>query len=85
MPFPVEASATDEHTLNSDEHQAETRNTQAHVHEVDSRVDVLEANIAASTEELRGEFHELHTAVVLKKLNPSVVFFDPLTPSVLCL
>ncbi|CAM9816576.1 unnamed protein product, partial [Ectocarpus sp. 4 AP-2014] len=47
------ASATDEHTLNSDEHQAETRNTEAHEHEADSRADVLEANIAALTEELR--------------------------------
>ncbi|CAM9616074.1 unnamed protein product [Ectocarpus sp. 6 AP-2014] len=79
------ASATDEHTLNSDEHQAETQNTQAHVHEVDSRLDVLEATIVALTEELRGEFHELDTAVVLKKFNPAVVLFDPLMLSVLCL
>ncbi|CAN0543050.1 unnamed protein product [Ectocarpus sp. 12 AP-2014] len=54
------ASATGEHTLNSDEHQAETRNTQAHVHEVDSRVDVFEANIATLTEELRGKRSGAH-------------------------
>lgn len=69
MPFPVEASATDRRTLIPDEHQAETRNTQARVHEVDNRVDVLEAQVAAligQLREVRGEFHELRTAVVFR-------------------
>lgn len=63
-PFPVEASATDRRTLSPDEHQAETRNTQVHVHEVDNRVDALEEQFIALMERQRGELHELGIAVI---------------------
>lgn len=56
------ASAVDRRTLNTDEHQAETRNTHAHVHEVDNRVGVLEAQVADLKEQLRGESREPGTA-----------------------
>eukprot|EP00903_Cladosiphon_okamuranus_P016272 g15005.t1 len=45
---------SDRRTLSADDHQAETRNIQAHVHEVDSRVGFLEAEVAAMKEQLRG-------------------------------
>ncbi|CAN0308493.1 unnamed protein product, partial [Ectocarpus fasciculatus] len=42
-----EAGARDQETLTPAEHQAETRETRVRVDEVDSRVDYVEAEVAA--------------------------------------